>query len=49
MVREGVVIRYLHAGHVSAAKIHRHLVEVYGEGVMSHQRVTKWCKDLKSS
>jgi hypothetical protein len=29
------VIRFLNARHVSAAEIHRQLVEVYGEEVMS--------------
>jgi hypothetical protein len=31
------VIRFLNARHVSAAEIHRQLVEVYGEEVMSRQ------------
>jgi hypothetical protein len=31
-----------------AVEIHRRLVEVYGEEVMSHRIVTRWCSDFKS-
>jgi len=43
-----VVIRFVHARHVSAAEIHRKLVEVYGEEAMSRQSVANWCSDFKS-
>ena len=35
------VIRFLTAKKVSAAEVHRQLVEIYGEGVMSRQSVAK--------
>jgi hypothetical protein len=35
-------------GHVSAAEIHRQLVEVYGEEVMSRQSVAKWYAQFKA-
>src|ERR1043166_8304979 len=38
------VIRFLWTKHVSAAEIHRQLVEVYGETVMSRQHVAEWCR-----
>lgn len=41
------VIRFLTAKHVSTESIH-HFVEVYGEEVMSRQRVKKWwCADFQ--
>jgi hypothetical protein len=42
------VIRFMNARHVSAAEIHRQLVEVYGEEVMSRQSVAKWCAHFKA-
>lgn len=42
------VIRFLHARNVSAAEIHRQLVEVYGEEAMSRQSVVNWCSGFKS-
>jgi hypothetical protein len=42
------VIRFLNARHVSAAEIHRQLVEVYGEEVMNRQSVAKWCAQFKA-
>jgi len=42
------VIRFLHARHVSAAEVHRQLVEVYGDEAMSRQSVANWCSDFKS-
>ena len=42
------VIHFLHVRHVSVAKIHSHLVEVYREEVMSCQSVVKRCSGFKS-
>jgi hypothetical protein len=43
-----VVIRFLNARYVSAAEIHRQLVEVYWEEVMSCQSVAKWCAHFRA-
>jgi hypothetical protein len=42
------VIRFLWAKHVSPVEIHRQLIEVYGDGVMSVQHVREWCREFKN-
>jgi len=41
--------REVRSKHVSAAEIHRQIVEVYGEEVTSCQSVEEGCSDVKSS
>jgi hypothetical protein len=38
------VIHFLNAQNVHAIDIHRQLMLVYGEGVMSDSSVRKWCR-----
>jgi hypothetical protein len=38
------VIRFLNAQNVHAIDIHRQLMAVYGEGVMTESSVRKWCR-----
>lgn len=42
------VIRFLNAKNLSAAEIHRQLVDVYGEDVMTRQSVAKWCVHFRA-
>lgn len=42
------MIRFLEAEHFAAADIHRSIVDVYGEEVMSCESVGKWLSDFKS-
>jgi hypothetical protein len=39
-----LVIRFLNAKNVRPAEIHRHIVEVYGEGAMKAGSVREWCR-----
>ena len=41
------VIRFLHARHVSAAKIHHQLIDIYGEEVKSCRIVVQMCSHFK--
>jgi histone-lysine N-methyltransferase SETMAR len=43
------VIRFLWAKHVCPVEIHRQLMEVCGDGVMSVQHVRKWCGEFENS
>jgi hypothetical protein len=42
-----VVIHFLHARHISAAKVHCRLVDIYGKEVTSCRSVAKLCSDFK--
>jgi hypothetical protein len=42
-----LVIRFLNAKNVRPAEIHRHIVEVYGEGAMKAGGVREWCRLFK--
>jgi histone-lysine N-methyltransferase SETMAR len=42
------VIRFLWAKQVPATEIHRELLHVYGESVMTIQHVRKWCREFES-
>ena len=42
------VICFLCAKGKDAANIHRELVSVYGENVMTVQQVRKWCREFHS-
>jgi hypothetical protein len=41
------VVRILWAKHVYPVEIHRQMIEVYGDGVMSVQHVRKWCREFE--
>ena len=41
------VIRLLTAKGLQASEIHRQLVEVYGESVMSEGKVRQWCRSFR--
>jgi hypothetical protein len=40
------VIRFLNTRNIRPAEIHRHLVEVYGEGVMNKGNMRKLCRSF---
>ncbi|GBM73825.1 hypothetical protein AVEN_75252-1 [Araneus ventricosus] len=40
------VIRFLNANNVKQAEIHRELVEIYGENVMTDGMVGKWVRQF---
>ncbi|GBM76143.1 hypothetical protein AVEN_249380-1 [Araneus ventricosus] len=40
------VIRFLNANNVKQAEIHRELVEIYGENVMTDGMVRKWVRQF---
>jgi hypothetical protein len=42
-----MVIQFLKAKIVRPAKIHRKIVEVYGEGAINERSVRKWCRLFK--
>jgi hypothetical protein len=41
-----LVIQFLNTKNIPPPKIHRQLVDVYGEGVMNKGDVHKWGKDM---
>jgi hypothetical protein len=41
------VILFLNAKNIRPAEIHRHLVEVYEDGVMNEGNVRMWCRLFK--
>ncbi|GBM36008.1 hypothetical protein AVEN_78103-1 [Araneus ventricosus] len=41
------VIRFLNAKKVKPAEIHRQLVKIYGENLMTDRMVRKWVRQLK--
>ncbi|GFT76625.1 histone-lysine N-methyltransferase SETMAR [Nephila pilipes] len=42
------VIQFLWAKNMVASKIHRQIVEVYGDKAMSRQQVAKWCSSFQA-
>jgi transposase len=41
------VIRFLNAKQKSPKEIHKEVVEVYGENVISRKQVSEWCNQFK--
>jgi hypothetical protein len=41
------VIRFLNAKQKSPTEIHKEVVEVYGENVISRKQVSVWCTQFK--